>query len=142
MRPLEGMAGSRSSVGKPQVVFVSKGIFSVGYSGPFQSPLTDPALSRRDRFSLVCPFTTKVSVATINPGKSGLTTAAGRATALNRYLLHYHEQRPHQGRGNRPLTDLAQVQPPPQISIADFQASQVGCVSSNNGTIRHYELAA
>jgi putative transposase len=66
----------------------------------------------------------------------------GLERALNRYLLHYHEQRPHQGKGNRLLTDFAQAEPPPQISIADFRASQVRCTIANNGTIRHYALAA
>ena len=66
----------------------------------------------------------------------------GLERALNRYLVHYHEQRPHQGKGNRPLTDSAQTQPPPQISIADFRADRVRCVTSNGGTIRHYHLAA
>ncbi len=66
----------------------------------------------------------------------------GLERALNQYLVHYHEQRPHQGKGNRPLTDSAQVCQPHQISIADFKASRVRCVTANNGTIRHYELAA
>jgi transposase len=66
----------------------------------------------------------------------------GLERALQRYVAHYNQDRPHQGKGNRPLTDSAQVQPPPQVSLADFNASQVRCVTSNNGTIRHYQLAA
>jgi hypothetical protein len=66
----------------------------------------------------------------------------GLERALNRYLRPYHEHRPHQGKRNRLLTDFAQAEPPPQISIAEFCASQVRCTIANNGTIRHYELAA
>lgn len=61
----------------------------------------------------------------------------GLERALNQYLIHYNEQRPHQGKSNRPLTDLAQAHPPVK-AMTDFRARKVRCVTSCNGTIRHY----
>ena len=66
----------------------------------------------------------------------------GLERALQNYLAHYHEHRPHQGKDNRPLTDSAQAQPPPRMAHADFKANKVRCVIANNGTLRHYERAA
>ena len=66
----------------------------------------------------------------------------GLERALQNYLAHYHEHRPHQGKDNRPLTDSAQAQPPPRMAHADFKANKVRCVIANLGTLRHYELAA
>ena len=60
----------------------------------------------------------------------------GLERALENYLAHYHVQRPHQGKGNRTLTDSAQTEPPKKMAIADFKASQVRCVISNNCHVR------
>ena len=96
-----------------------KGKLDIQKAGPGKPPTSDECIRR-------CWF--------IGPG--------GLERALNRYLVHYHEQRPHQGKGNRPLSDSAQTQLPARMPHAAFKADKVSCVLSNNGTLRHYELAA
>ena len=66
----------------------------------------------------------------------------GLERANQNYLAYYHEQRPHQGKGNRPLSDSAQNQLPAPMPYVAFKADKVRCVLANNGTLRHYELAA
>jgi hypothetical protein len=45
------------------------------------------------------------------------------------YLAYYHEERPHQGKGNVPLTT------PPAAEPAD---GEVGCRERLGGLLRHY----
>ena len=66
----------------------------------------------------------------------------GLKRPLQSYFENCHQQRPHQGVGNRPLSDSAQAELAPRIYHADFKADKVRCVLANNGTLRHYELAA
>jgi hypothetical protein len=58
---------------------------------------------------------------------------------LQEFADHYNTERPHQGMGNKPLTQVnLAAQAPAQKSIARFQASQIRCVTRCNGTVRHY----
>jgi putative transposase len=52
---------------------------------------------------------------------------------LSEFLEHYHEERPHQGRGNQPLTGVAaptDCRPPSR--------PEVGCRKRLGGLLRHY----
>ncbi len=67
----------------------------------------------------------------------------GLCDVLHEYVrAHYNVERPHQGKGNRPLPAAAQAAPPPQKSTTAFKASQVRCVTRCRGLIRHYERIA
>lgn len=66
----------------------------------------------------------------------------GLERALADYCRHYNERRPHQGKGNRPLTDCAQASPLAQISMTEFKASQIRCESTCGGAVRHYYRTA
>ena len=61
--------------------------------------------------------------------------------ALNDFVVHYHEERPHQSLGNRPPTPKPAGQAATQKPIAGFKASDMCCVTRCNGTIRHYYRA-
>jgi len=63
----------------------------------------------------------------------------GLCDVLNEYVrVHHKLERPHQGKGNRPLPAFEQDKAPPQKPIAGFKASQIRCVSRCRGTVRHY----
>ena len=52
---------------------------------------------------------------------------------VNEYVEHYHEEGPHQGIGNRPLTGA----PPPKKLDAPIQ-----CRTRLGGLLKHYYQAA
>jgi len=52
---------------------------------------------------------------------------------LTEFLEHYHEERPHQGRGNVPLTASAATPDAPPRS-----PRQVACRQRLGGLLRHY----
>jgi hypothetical protein len=54
----------------------------------------------------------------------------GLCDVLHEYVrIHYNLERPHQGKGNRPLPAFEQNRVPPHKPIAGFKASQIRCVS-------------
>ena len=61
---------------------------------------------------------------------------------LQEYVAHYNTDRPHQGLGNRPLPVAAVAQQPTQKFVTPVKASQIRCVTSCRGVIRHYYRAA
>ena len=62
---------------------------------------------------------------------------------LTEYVEHYNAERPHQGKGNRPLSQAnAQPQAPAQQSVTGFKAGQVRRIARCGGVISHYERAA
>jgi putative transposase len=54
---------------------------------------------------------------------------------LAEYLTHYHEERPHQGKGNAPLVNTAPAPPPPETG-------EVVCRERLGGLLRHYYRVA
>ena len=69
---------------------------------------------------------------------------AGLCRVLHEFVdEHYNRERPHQGKGNRPLSSEFQAAPAPaQKSIAGFKASQIRCVTRCGGVVRHYHRVA
>jgi len=69
---------------------------------------------------------------------------AGLCRVLHEFVdEHYNRERPHQGKGNRPLSSKFQAAPAPaQKSIAGFKASQIRCVTRCGGVVRHYHRVA
>ena len=55
---------------------------------------------------------------------------------VKEFVTHYHEERPHQGRGNVPLT-IAD-----DLPIVQFPAGKVECRERLGGLLRHYYRAA
>ncbi len=67
----------------------------------------------------------------------------GLCDILNEFVrVYYNLERPHQGKGNRPLPAFEQIRVPPQKPIAGFKASQIRSVSRCRGTVRHYYRVA
>jgi hypothetical protein len=65
----------------------------------------------------------------------------GLHRVLREFVTHYNTERPHQGKGNRPLTAQPgnhSAQAATQKSNARFRASDIRCVTRCDGTIRHY----
>ena len=60
------------------------------------------------------------------------------AHLVKEFLTHYHEERPHQGRGNVPLPDADQPQP----RILKFPTGAVKCRKRLGGLLKHYYRAA
>jgi putative transposase len=56
---------------------------------------------------------------------------------LSEYLLYYHQHRPHQGLGNRPL-GCAELAPAEQLQ----RLEEVVCEERLGGLLRHYRHAA
>jgi hypothetical protein len=56
---------------------------------------------------------------------------------IHEYLAHFHEERPHQGLGNRPpnQSDLP-------AEVFRFQVNDVVCRERLGGLLRHYEYKA
>jgi putative transposase len=54
------------------------------------------------------------------------------------FVIHYHEERPHQGRGNVPLSVADQDDPP----ILALPTGQVECRQRLGGLLKHYYRAA
>jgi len=63
----------------------------------------------------------------------------GFGEVLNEYVAHYNAERPHQGKGNRPL---GFVDPPGQRPIAARKRGKIRCVTRCRGAVRHYEHVA
>ena len=62
---------------------------------------------------------------------------------LAEYVTHYNQERPHQGKGNMPLSTVSTaIQAPAQPSVAAFQARQVRRIIRCGGLISHYERKA
>jgi hypothetical protein len=55
---------------------------------------------------------------------------------VNEYLEHYNTERPHQAKGNVPLTP--QATPPPTAPPGGPRATEVLCRSRLGGLLRHY----
>jgi len=66
----------------------------------------------------------------------------GLCRLLHEYVEHYNVERPHQGKGNRPLPLQAQARAPTQKSVTPIRARQVRCMTRCGGVIHHYERAA
>ena len=56
---------------------------------------------------------------------------------LAEYLAYYHAERPHQGKGNAPLTG-----PPPLQQLPTPPLGEVVCRERLGGLLRHYERRA
>jgi len=56
---------------------------------------------------------------------------------IREYLIHYHEERPHQGLGNRPPK---QSNPPPEI--VSVRQDQIVCQERLGGLLKRYERQA
>ena len=54
------------------------------------------------------------------------------------FSAHYHEERPHQGRGNVPLSVADQSDP----SVLQFPSGKVECRERLGGLLRHYYRSA
>lgn len=54
------------------------------------------------------------------------------------YLAHYHEERPHQGVGNVPLSEVGSDAPP----TLPFPSGEVVCQERLGGLLRHYHRSA
>lgn len=67
---------------------------------------------------------------------------SGLCEVLSEYVRHYNTERPHQGKGNRPLPAASQAQAPPHKSVVGFTADSIHSVTRCRGVIRHYERAA
>jgi putative transposase len=57
---------------------------------------------------------------------------------VEEYLVHYHEERPHQGRGNVPLS----VADRGQVIAHRFPDGPVVCHERLGGLLKHYDRAA
>ena len=66
----------------------------------------------------------------------------GLVFALREYTDHYNTERPHQSKGNRPLTDFMGPHAATQKIIADFKPSDIRCVTRCGGAIKHYYRVA
>lgn len=53
---------------------------------------------------------------------------------IREYLVHFHEERPHQGLGNRPL---GETHPPPAVDT--IPADEIVCRERLGGLLRHYQ---
>jgi putative transposase len=62
----------------------------------------------------------------------------GLRRVLREFVDHYNLERPHQSKGNRPLTDFPDAHGAARKYIADFKASDIRCVTRCGGVIRHY----
>ena len=56
---------------------------------------------------------------------------------LREYLVHFHEERPHQGLGNQPANQTTVLD-----EIASTSADQVVCHERLGGLLKHYERRA
>ena len=54
------------------------------------------------------------------------------------FLIHYHEERPHQGRGNVPLSVADPDHPP----VLHFPKGETECRERLGGLLKHYSRAA
>ncbi|MEK7415810.1 MAG: transposase [Planctomycetota bacterium] len=66
----------------------------------------------------------------------------GLCRVLNDFVAHYNEERPHQSKGNRPLTVNPAAPAAAQISVAKIKPRDIRCVTRCDGTIRHYYRVA
>lgn len=57
---------------------------------------------------------------------------------VKEFVAHYHEERPHQGRGNVPLT----VADPDEPSVLPFPKGEVVCRERLGGLLKHYSRVA
>jgi putative transposase len=55
---------------------------------------------------------------------------------------HYHEERPHQGVGNVPLSAVARGTDEPESGVLPFPADEVQCRKRLGGLLKHYYRAA
>ena len=56
---------------------------------------------------------------------------------MREYLSHYHDERPHQGLGNRPPN-----QGEPAAEVPRFDIDEIVCKERLGGLLRHYERRA
>lgn len=66
----------------------------------------------------------------------------GLCMALREYVDHFNTERPHQSKGNRPLTGNPGPQAAAQKIVADFKPSDIRCVTRCGGAIKHYYRVA
>lgn len=66
----------------------------------------------------------------------------GLVFALREYAEHFNTERPHQAKGNRPLTGNPGPQVAAQKIIAGFKPGQIRCVTRCGGAIKHYYRVA
>jgi len=62
--------------------------------------------------------------------------------ALREYTEYFNTERPHQAKGNRPLTANPGPQAAAQKSVAGFKPEQIRCVTRCGGAIKHYYRVA
>jgi putative transposase len=60
---------------------------------------------------------------------------------VREFLIHYHEERPHQCRGNVPLP-VAAADDAGQPRILPFPSGEVKCRERLGGLLKHYYRAA
>jgi len=60
------------------------------------------------------------------------------AHLVREFLIHYHEQRPHQAKGDVPLCDADRD----ESRILKFPTGEVKCRSRLGARLRHYHRAA
>lgn len=60
------------------------------------------------------------------------------AHIVKEFLAHYHEERPHQSRGNVPLCDADEGEP----RVLKFPTGEVKCRQRLGGLLKHYYRAA
>jgi len=58
----------------------------------------------------------------------------GLCDVLNEYVAHYNAERPHQGKGNRPLV----AEPPGQKVVTTTTLGPIRCTTRCRGVVRHY----
>ncbi len=66
----------------------------------------------------------------------------GLVFALREYTDHFNTERPHQAKGNRPLTGNTGAHASAQKIVADFTPDQIRCVTRCGGAIKHYYRVA
>ena len=66
----------------------------------------------------------------------------GLVCALREYTDHFNTERPHQAKGNRPLTGNPKPHAAAQKIVAGFTPSDIRCVTRCGGVIKHYYRVA
>jgi hypothetical protein len=60
--------------------------------------------------------------------------------SVGEFVAHYNEERPHQGVGNVPLSEVGRATDEPPI--LQFPSREVKCRSRLGGLLKHYYRAA
>jgi hypothetical protein len=66
----------------------------------------------------------------------------GLVLALREYTDHFNNERPHQSKGNHPLTEKSGPQAAAQQIVAGFKPSDIRCMTRCGATRHYYRVAA